>query len=70
MSSPMHGDDILTTLSFPEGEKRFPQQRTETLWLRSPQDASNVPSGLNLTEDIDCVCPLKVVKFIVWAFTT
>lgn len=25
-----------------------------------PQDASNVPSGLNLTEDIDIVCPRSV----------
>jgi len=25
-----------------------------------PQDASSVPSGLNLTADIDCVCPLSV----------
>ena len=45
-----HGKDTVTT------ETSMARVRKQN----SPADASIVPSGLNLTDEIDIVCPLSI----------
>ena len=63
INSPVNGDHIFTRLSaaIQKGRKKNYLKRDECYQAAyEPQDASSVPSGLNLTADIDCVCPLSV----------
>jgi hypothetical protein len=76
ISSPEKGDHILATLSaafrnenkrcisdrvaFKSTHAKLGKKKKKRQGRYLPQEASNVPSGLNLTEDIDMVWPRSV----------
>ncbi len=75
ISSPENGDHILATLSAAaqkakkkKSKRRVSDYSCVTLHAKAggdkteslPHEANKVPSGLNLTEDIDIVCPRSV----------
>lgn len=61
MSSPVNGDQILTALSLPIVSLREIGLRF-SLRTYTPHEASSVPSGLNLTAEIEEVCPRMVCR--------